>query len=71
MVPVTHLYAPAISCEHCAHTIKHELATVRGISSVQVNVSQKIITLNYTDTQALAQAKALLKEIGYPSIRKG
>ena len=60
------LYADDISCNHCAMTIKRELAGVTGISNVEVDVAAKAIRLEYSDQDALARAKAALDEIGYP-----
>jgi len=60
------LYADDISCNHCAMTIKRELAGVTGISNVEVDVAAKAIRLEYSDQDALARAKATLDEIGYP-----
>ena len=60
------LYADDISCQHCAMTIKRELAAVAGITNVQVDVAAKAIDLEYTDDEALARAKATLNELGYP-----
>jgi copper chaperone len=62
----TKLQAPAISCNHCAMTIKRELGDVAGLLSVDVDVPTKTIDVEYADEQALARAKALLDEIGYP-----
>ena len=60
------LYADDISCQHCAMTIKRELGAVAGVSNIQVDVPAKAVTFEYSDDEALARAKALLDEIGYP-----
>ncbi len=60
------LHAVDISCQHCAMTIQRELGALAGIISVQVDVPQKLIHLEYENEAVLAQAKALLAEIGYP-----
>ena len=60
------LQAPDISCKHCAMTIKRELAPIAGVQSVEVNVPAKTISLTVADDEALARAKAMLVEIGYP-----
>jgi len=60
------LQAPDISCNHCAMTIKRELTAVQGVVVEDVDVPSKTITLSYENAEALAQAKALLDEIGYP-----
>lgn len=61
------LHAPDISCNHCAMTIKRELAAVSGLASVNVDVPAKTVTLEYDDDQTLQRAVALLEEIGYPA----
>ena len=60
------LHAPDISCQHCAMTIKRELSPVEGVISVEVDVPSRTIDLTYADDAALARAKAMLQEIGYP-----
>ena len=61
------LRAPDISCQHCAMTIKRELASVSGLTSVSVDVPSKTVTLEYDDEPTLQRAVALLEEIGYPA----
>jgi copper chaperone len=63
------LVVSAISCSHCAMTIRRELAEVAGVSVVDVDVPAKVVTLEVTDETALARAEALLAEIGYPAER--
>lgn len=60
------LYADDISCQHCAMTIKRELAAVSGITHVEVDVASKAVSFEYADDQTLALAKATLDDIGYP-----
>jgi copper chaperone len=62
----TSIKAPDIGCDHCANKIKKELAKLKGITNVQVDISTKIVTLEYDSPQTLAQAKSQLAEIGYP-----
>jgi len=60
------LYAPAISCNHCAMAIKRELGTVKGLSRVEVDVPNKTVTLEYDSNETLERAQAVLADIGYP-----
>jgi len=60
------LNADDISCNHCAMTIKRELALLEGIDSVKVDVDAKTIDLEYDCDADLSRAKTLLDEIGYP-----
>ena len=40
MTTVTY-HIPAISCEHCVHTIKTELSDLQGIARVEGDVESK------------------------------
>lgn len=60
------LIAPDISCDHCARTIRRELASLSGVTVQDVDVGQKRIVLQYDSDEDLAAAKRLLSEIGYP-----
>ena len=61
------LHVPDISCQHCAMTIKRELAPVQGIVAVEVDVANKTVSLVGEGEDALARAKAVLEDIGYPA----
>jgi copper chaperone len=61
------LNAPDISCNHCAMTIKRELAQAEGVEAVEVDVDAERVDLTVRDDAALERAKALLDEIGYPA----
>ncbi|MGI5914899.1 MAG: heavy-metal-associated domain-containing protein [Anaerolineae bacterium] len=62
------LKAVDISCDHCAMTIKRELASLDGVRMVDVDVQNKTVDLEYDDDAALSRATALLEEIGYPAV---
>lgn len=65
----TKLSVPDVSCQHCAMTIRRELAAVDGVRVVDVDVPAKVVTLEHNDDAALERAKALLAEVGYPARR--
>lgn len=67
MAQTVKLRAPDISCQHCAMAIRRGLASVPGVSAVEVDVPNKTVTLTVADGEALAHAQATLEEIGYPS----
>jgi copper chaperone CopZ len=60
------LKASDIGCDHCANKIKKELAQIKGITGVQVDVPSKMVTFDYDSMQTLDQVKEQLAEIGYP-----
>ena len=57
---------PNISCGHCAHTIKMELAELDGVESVEVDVQAKEVSIEYAPPATLETIEALLGEINYP-----
>ncbi|MBC7236554.1 MAG: heavy-metal-associated domain-containing protein [Chloroflexi bacterium] len=60
------IHAPDISCNHCAMTIRRELASIDGVQILDVDVPEKRVHLQVNDDDALSKAMALLEEIGYP-----
>lgn len=60
------LHAQDISCNHCAMAIKRELAAIKGLTRVDVDVPTKTVKLEYDSDEALARATAALADIGYP-----
>lgn len=57
---------PNISCGHCAHTIKMELADLDGVKSVAVDVDTKEVIVEFVAPATSEKIEALLKEINYP-----
>jgi len=49
--------------------IQRALRPLEGIAQVEVDVPNKVITLTVKDDEALAQAEAVLEEIGYSAKR--
>lgn len=61
------LSVPAISCNHCAHTIKMELMELEGVSDVAVDVAARSVTVGYETPADENGIRALLAEIQYPA----
>jgi copper chaperone len=57
---------PNINCNHCVHTIKNELEEVDGVQSVNGDVEQKTIKVEFESPATEAEIQSLLKEINYP-----
>jgi len=55
-----------VKCEGCAAIIQKELKTLDGIDAVEVNVSERKVTLQYVDESAAGNAKKKLASLGYP-----
>jgi copper ion binding protein len=56
---------PAISCDHCVHTIKKEVGELPGVKSVEADSNTKVVTIKWDDPATWDQIKATLTEINY------
>lgn len=59
--------APNISCMHCVHTIKTELALMAGIKAVDAAPDTKLVTVSWEAPASWDAIKAKMAEIGYPA----
>ena len=57
---------PNISCGHCVHTIKSEVAEIAGVKSVEADMEKKQATISFDPPATEAEIKALLASINYP-----
>jgi len=55
---------PAIHCGHCAASINEEVAEVKGVESVEVDLDSKVVTVHgqQLSNEALREA---IQEAGY------
>ncbi len=57
---------PAISCNHCIHTIEMELGDVKGVESVKADLDSKTVEIEYSAPATEDILIGTLKEINYP-----
>jgi copper chaperone len=55
---------PGVSCEHCRVAITSELSQVAGVSSVDVDLAGKRVTVTGSDVDDAA-VRAAIDEAGY------
>jgi copper chaperone CopZ len=55
---------PAIHCAHCAASIREEVSEVDGVSSVEVDLDSKLVTVSGTALDDTA-VRAAIAEAGY------
>lgn len=55
---------PGMSCSHCEHAVRSELATVAGVESVAVDLAAKLVTVR-GDGLDDAALRAAIEEAGY------
>ena len=61
------LRVPNISCGHCVHTIKTEVAELEGVKTVEANETSKIVTVAFEAPATQEKIEKLLAEIDYPA----
>ena len=59
---------PNISCGHCVHTIKMEVADLEGVQSVDASADSRTATISFDPPATEESIKALLAEINYPAV---
>ena len=57
---------PNISCGHCTATIENELKALKGIASVQSDITAKTVTVQWQSPMEREKIIATLSEINYP-----
>jgi copper chaperone len=60
------LSVPDVSCEHCVKTVSGALGALPGIDTVNVDLTNKIVSLRYEPAQVtLERIEETLDEAGY------
>lgn len=58
------MFVPGIKCEGCKATIESGLTGIAGVSSIKVDVKEKIVTVNYDAVKdPMKEITAKLKKI--------
>jgi copper chaperone len=66
IMATTVLSVPTISCEHCERTITEALTPLPGVSTVDVDIPTKKVTVSYDAPANVEQFKDALAEEEYP-----
>ena len=63
------LNVPAVSCMHCKSAIEGAVRDIEGVASVNVEVAEKTVSLEYDpDLVDLEEVKNTIEEEGYPVV---
>ena len=56
---------PDVSCEHCVRAITEELTKLSGVAHVDVNLAQKLVTVQHDGSVSDAQIREGIAQAGY------
>ncbi len=59
---------PGVSCQHCVAAVTEEVGKLAGVERVQVNLDNKLVTVEHGDSVAPASIIAAIKEAGYDEV---
>ena len=59
---------PGVSCQHCVAAVTSEVSKIAGVERVQVNLDDKLVTVEHRDEVAPAQIVAAIQEAGYEEV---
>lgn len=65
---IERFHVPEVSCQHCVHAVTSGLKTVPGVQGIQIDLGNKIVSVEHTDevsTEALIEA---INEAGYDEV---
>jgi copper chaperone len=61
----TTLSVPEIHCDHCKSSIEGALGGLDGVTSAEVSVPEKTVTVTFDESVGLATIKETIEEQGY------
>ncbi len=61
----TKLHVDGMSCSHCENAIKKALSAMGGVSSVEVDLKGKTVTVTHEDTVPVSAIKSEIEDQGY------
>ena len=65
MSTTTTLSVPAIHCDHCKSSIEGALGGLDGVSSAEVSVEAKTVTVSFGDEVSLDTIKETIEDQGF------
>jgi copper chaperone len=61
----TTLSVPAIHCDHCKSSIEGALGGLEGVSSAEVSIEAKTVTVSYDEGLGLDTIKETIEDQGF------
>ena len=64
----TSIIVQNLKCGGCAKTITNKISEISGITAINVDVENSVVSFSSDNTNSAIAVKNILKSIGYPSI---
>ena len=61
----TTLKVEGMSCSHCEQSVKAAVSAIPGVTDVQVNLQEKMVTVTHDETVSFDAIKNEIEEQGY------
>ena len=61
---------PEISCQHCVNAITKEVSALSGVEQVQVDLTEKLVTVAHGDQITTEAIVAAINEAGYDEVAR-
>ncbi len=65
---IERFHVPEVSCQHCVHAVTSELKTVPGVEGIQIDLGNKIVTVEHTDEVSAEMLIEAINEAGYDEV---
>ena len=61
---------PGVSCQHCVNAVTKEVSTLPNIQRVQVNLTDKTVTVEHGEQVSTEAIIAAINEAGYDEVTR-
>jgi copper ion binding protein len=68
MMKTEQFLVPGVSCQHCVHAVTSEVSKLAGVQQVDVNLDNKVVTVQASEAVTPASIVAAIKEAGYDEV---
>jgi copper chaperone len=68
MMKTEQFLVPGVSCQHCVHAVTSEVSKLAGVQQVDVNLDNKVVTVQAGEAVTPASIVAAIKEAGYDEV---
>ncbi|MGQ9482612.1 heavy-metal-associated domain-containing protein [Chloroflexus sp.] len=59
---------PGVSCQHCVQAVRKEVGALQGVSRVEVDLTNEIVTVVHDDEVDITDIVSAIKEAGYDDV---